>query len=154
VQLTAETAPRSLANVNISHSMLAPVSFTSQLTYAIHGVEVDTFGPIVLSVKCTNAPDVRPPVGMSASSWYDTLPPYTPGGPVHDISIVDESVRLSAEVSLMGTAGMYPCAGAAQSEREREEKIRLEIEGRAKRDWREGLRVVGRMMKTEGCAGR
>ena len=129
--------------------MLAPVSFTSQLTYAIHGVVVETFGPIVLSVKWTRAPDVRPPVGMSAWSWYDTLPLYTPAGPDHDISIVDESVKLRADVSLMGTAGMYARAGAVQSEREREDMIKVEIDGRANRLWRDSLGVVDRMMLVE-----
>jgi hypothetical protein len=40
-----------------------------------------------------------------------TAPEYTPGGLCHDIEMVELSVRLSPEVSLTGTAGMYARAG-------------------------------------------
>lgn len=47
---------------------------------------------------------------------------------------------------MMGTAGMYARAGAVPSERVREEMIRVDIDGRARRLCRDGLGAVGRMM--------
>jgi hypothetical protein len=56
-----------------------------------------------------------------------TEPEYTPGGFRHEMDMMDESVRLRLDVSLMGTAGMYACATG------RAEKMRVEMDGMRKR---------------------
>jgi len=76
----AETAPRSRARVKMSicqllllrpdvpHSWLAVLSLTSQLMYAIQGVDVVRFCPMEDSTKWTRPPEVVPPVCTSASN--------------------------------------------------------------------------------------